>query len=324
MRLIIIYFLIAFGLAFVLAPLVLLFLRRIKAGQPILHYVDFHAAKSGTPTMGGFIFILPFAILTPFILNSGTKMSLIVVLCSLGFALIGFLDDIIKIKGKQNLGLRPYQKIIGQGGIALLVSIFYYLLNPEGRILIPFVNQFVDVGFFILPLAFFILIATTNSVNLTDGVDGLAASVSLFFLVFLSAIMMIISNTVNVPEVQTFVQLGAVLCGGLLCYLLFNTNKASVFMGDTGSLFLGALIATLSLFSFLGFFLLILGVMFVLSSVSVILQVIYFKFTKGKRIFLMTPFHHHLEKKGYKEAKIVFIYVAVTVIAGLVCLATLL
>lgn len=324
MQLAIIYFLISFAVALLLAPVILYLLRRLKAGQTILHYVDFHASKGGTPTMGGFIFILPLLILAPFILNASTKMSLIALLCAVGYALIGFLDDFIKIKGKQNLGLRAYQKIIGQGGVALVVSIFYYMANPEGRILIPLINQFVDIGFFILPFAFFALIATTNSVNLTDGIDGLAASVSLFFLLFLSAIMMILSKSTNVPEVQALVQLSAVVCGGVLCYLLFNTNKASVFMGDTGSLFLGAFIATISLFSFTGFFILILGVMFVLSSVTVILQVVYFKLTKGKRVLLMAPFHHHLEKKGWKEAKVVFVYVAVTIIAGMVCVATML
>jgi len=321
-------FLIAFFAAAVLAPIVLKVLRRLRAGQTILHYVDFHKSKSGTATMGGFIFILPLVAIVPFILGKDTPMSLIVVLASLGFAVLGFLDDFIKIRGGRNLGLRAYQKIIGQGGIALLVSIFYTMTNPEGRIFIPFANIFVDLGLWIAPLVFIGLIATTNSVNLTDGIDGLAGSVTFIYLAFISAIMLIFARLNQVPEVQTLVQIAAIAGGALLCFLLLNSNKASVFMGDTGSLYLGSLIALLSFFSFMGLFLIILGVMFVVSSASDILQVAYFKWTKrrtgvGKRIFLMAPFHHHLEKKGWAEAKIVALYSIVTILVGVICVLSL-
>jgi phospho-N-acetylmuramoyl-pentapeptide-transferase len=324
-----ILFLIAFFVALVIAPIVLWVLRRVRAGQVILHYVDFHKKKSGTATMGGFVFILPLIIIAPFILNANTPMSFIVVIASLGYAVLGFLDDFIKVRGGKNLGLRAYQKIIGQGGIALLVSIFYYMTNPEGRIFVPFANTFIDIGLWIAPLIFIGLIAATNSVNLTDGIDGLAGSVTFIYLVFLSAIVLQFAQLNQVPEAQTFVQVGAVACGALLCFLLLNSNKASIFMGDTGSLYLGSLIALLSFFSFLGLFIIVLGVMFVVSSVSDILQVAYFKWTKrktgeGKRIFLMAPFHHHLEKKGWAEGKIVALYSIVTILAGVVCVVSLL
>jgi len=323
-----ILFLIAFFVTLLFAPIILKVLRRMRAGQTILHYVDFHQKKSGTATMGGFIFILPLVVMAPFIIGTDTPMSFIIILASLGYAILGFLDDFIKVRAGKNLGLRAYQKIIGQGGIAVLVSIFYYMTNPEGRIFIPFANVFIDIGFWIAPLIFIGLIAATNSVNLTDGIDGLAGSVTLVYLGFLSAVMLLLARQNLVPEVQAFTQIASVTCGALLCFLLLNSNKASVFMGDTGSLYLGSLIALLSFFSFMGLFLIVLGVMFVLSSVSDILQVAYFKWTKrktgtGKRIFLMAPFHHHLEKRGWAEAKIVALYSIVTALVGVVCVVSL-
>jgi len=314
MKEIIYYFLGSFAIALILAPLLIRLLRKLKAGQEILHYVDFHSQKSGTPTMGGVIFILPLVILTPIFVRGSHPLALIIILASVGFALLGFLDDFIKVKTKKNLGLRAYQKIIGQGGIAVLVAIFYTILNPEGRILIPFFNVFWDMGFFIAPLVFLVMIATTNAVNLTDGIDGLAASVSLIFLLFLGIFINV--APITLPEHRQFMLLISITIGSLFAFLLFNSNRASVFMGDMGSLFLGSMIAALSVFSFLGFFILVLGVMFVWSTLSVIIQVAFFRITKGKRVFKMTPFHHHLEKSGWAEARIVALYIAITVIMG--------
>lgn len=319
----VIYFLAAFAAALIVSPFVFWVLRKKRAGQTVLHYVEWHKTKTGTPTMGGFIFIIPMVIVSGIILRKNTPLSLIIILSSFGYAILGFLDDFIKIKSKRNLGLRAYQKIIGQGGIAILVSVFYFLANPDGRIFIPFFNIFADFGWTILPLTFIIMIATTNSVNLTDGVDGLAGSVSFLYFIFLGILMFLVSKLAPVPELSQFMIILAVTCGGLLCFLLFNTNKAKVFMGDTGSLYLGSLIATLSVFSFLGFYLLILGIMFVVSAISDIIQVAYFKKTKGKRVFLMAPFHHHLEKKGWTEAKIVLLYCVITILAGMICIVTL-
>lgn len=324
MQQIIIYALVSFTIAFIVAPFAIRLLRRLKAGQEILHYVDFHAQKKGTPTMGGIIFILPLVILAPIFVRISTPFSLVVLLSALGYAWLGFLDDYIKVRTKNNLGLRAYQKIIGQGGIALLVAIFYFLANPEGRMLLPFFNIYFDIGWGILPLTFIVLVATTNSVNLTDGIDGLASWVSLLFLVFFMTIAVQVSGISNLPELQEFMKLSAIIVGGLLAFLIFNTNKASVFMGDTGSLFLGGIIATLAVFSFMSLFIIFLGAMFVVSAASVIIQVLYFKKTGGKRVFLMTPYHHHLEKKGLTEAKIVFIYGAVTVLMGSVLLLSFL
>lgn len=308
--------LISFVMAIVTGLVLIPWLQRIKAGQSILKYVDMHAAKAGTPTMGGLIFILPVILITSIFISWDTPLCLIVVVASCGYGIIGFLDDFLKIKHHQNLGLRPYQKIIGQLGIAVLVATFYLRSNPAGEIWVPFLNVFWQIGGVgIFALTLLILIATTNAVNLTDGLDGLAGTTSLIYLLFIYAI---IALTDIGDEITAVGNLIAVAVGGLLGYLVFNTKKASVFMGDTGSLFLGGFIAMISLFTGLGFTLMFLGIVFVWSALSTILQVGCYKLTKGKRIFRMAPFHHHLEKRGMHESKIVAVYAVVTIIMGIV------
>ena len=310
--------LLAFGLAFVCGLLLIPLLQRLKAGQSILKYVDMHAAKSGTPTIGGLIFIIPITFMAIIFVGWDTPLSLIIVVGSFAYAVVGFLDDFLKIKHHQNLGLRAYQKIIGQIGIALLIAFFYMRCNPSGEIWVPFLNvfwQLGSVGIFLLTLL--ILVATTNAVNLTDGLDGLAGMTSLIYLCFFYALLLL---TDLGDEVQTIGRIVAIAIGSLMAYLLFNTKRASVFMGDTGSLFLGALIAMTSLFSGLGLVIVILGGVFVWSALSTIIQVGFFKITKGKRVFRMAPFHHHLEKGGMQESKIVYIYTVVTILLGVILL----
>lgn len=308
--------LIAFVMSVVAGLFLIPWLRRLKAGQSILKYVDMHATKAGTPTMGGLIFILPIVLISAVFIGWDTPLSLIIVVASCGYGIVGFLDDFLKIKHHQNLGLRAYQKIIGQFGIALLVAFFYLRINPTGEIWVPFLNVFWQIGGVgIFALTLLVLIATTNAVNLTDGLDGLAGTTSLIYLLFIYAL---IALTDIGDEVTTVGNLIAVSIGGLLGYLLFNTKSASVFMGDTGSLFLGGWIAMISLFTGLGFALLFLGIVFVWSALSTMLQVGWFKITKGKRIFRMAPFHHHLEKCGLQEPKIVAVYSVITVIMGIV------
>ena len=320
MKQILAFFLISFAVALVVTPIVIYVLKRFKAKQEILKYVDWHKSKSGTPTMGGWIFIIPVILLSGFVLTPQTPLSNIAVIAALCYGILGFLDDYLKVKRADNLGLRAYQKFIGQGGIAILVAVFYFMANPDGRIFIPFFNVTWDIGFWIMPLTVLVLVATTKSVNLTDGVDGLAGGVSLFYLVSLGLIIALVSRFIHVEESYTISTIAAIVCGALVCYLLFNSNKAKVFMGDTGSLFLGGIIATLSMFSMMGFFIPVLGVMFVLSAVSDIIQVAYFKLTKGKRVFLMAPYHHHLEKKGWAEARIVWLYCTITILVGTACI----
>lgn len=308
--------LISFVMAVANGLILIPWLRRLKAGQSILKYVDMHVAKSGTPTMGGLIFILPIVLISIVFIGWDTPLSLIIIVASCSYGIVGFLDDFLKIKHHQNLGLRAYQKIIGQLGIAFLVAVFYLRINPTGEIWVPFLNVFWQiggVGIFILTLL--ILIATTNAVNLTDGLDGLAGTTSLIYLLF---IYTLIALTDIGDEVSAVGNIIAASVGSLLGYLLFNTKSASVFMGDTGSLFLGGLIAMISLFTGLGFALIFLGIVFVWSALSTILQVGWFKMTKGKRIFRMAPFHHHLEKCGMHESKIVAVYAVVTIVMGIV------
>ncbi len=308
--LVLLSFVLALLCGFIFVPL----LRRLKAGQSILRYVELHATKSGTPTMGGLIFIVPIIGVAVVLVDWQTPLSIMLLVASLGYGLVGFLDDFLKIKHHQNLGLRAYQKIIGQLGIALLVAWFYTRSNPTGEIWVPFVNCFWQIGGVgIFALTLLILVATTNAVNLTDGLDGLAGSTSLVYFLFLYALLLL---TDWGDEAVTLGHIVAITVGSLAAYLLFNTKKASVFMGDTGSLFLGGLVAMASLFAGMGLVIIVLGIMFVWSALSTMLQVAYFKITKGKRIFRMAPFHHHLEQKGWQEPKIVALYVTVTALMG--------
>lgn len=315
--LVLLSFVLALLCGFIFVPL----LRRLKAGQSILRYVELHATKSGTPTMGGLIFIVPIIGVAVVLVDWQTPLSIMLLVASLGYGLVGFLDDFLKIKHHQNLGLRAYQKIIGQSGIALLVAWFYTRSNPTGEIWVPFVNCFWQIGGVgIFALTLLILVATTNAVNLTDGLDGLAGSTSLIYFLFLYALLLL---TDWGDEAVTLGHIVAIIVGSLAAYLLFNTKKASVFMGDTGSLFLGGLVAMASLFAGMGLVIVVLGIMFVWSALSTMLQVAYFKITKGKRIFRMAPFHHHLEQKGWQEPKIVALYVTVTALMGVALVLSL-
>lgn len=293
--------------------------KRINAGQPILKYVEEHKQKNGTPTMGGLFFIIPTAIIYIIFVGVKERVGIVALSICLAFMLVGFLDDFIKIKFKKNEGLKPYQKIVFQFGIALTSGLFCYF-NGITFFNLPFANFSIDLGIWTIFVVGIIFIAITNSVNLTDGMDGLAGSVSIFYLLFIAVIVYIqssffVQSYSNFSEVNTLVKLCVCFVGGILGFLVYNYNKASVFMGDTGSLALGGLLGAISIFSGNSFLIPILGVTFVFSAISVIIQVLYFKKTK-KRIFLMAPFHHHLQMKGLSEGKISFLYSLVTVIIG--------
>ena len=309
-------------LALILGAVLLPLLKKIGIGQPILKYVEIHKVKSGTPTMGGLFFIIPCSIC--YLIFFGIKKRLALVGLAIGFAfmLVGITDDFIKVKLKTNEGLKPYQKIIFQTAIAVVTGIFCYV-NKITQIFIPFTKNQIDIGFLIIPLVAFVFIAIVNCVNLTDGLDGLAGSVSfcyvlwIFLLIF--AQLSFSTTYASAEEREGILGLCSCLMGGLLGFLAFNQNKAKVFMGDTGSLSLGGLIGAISIFSGNTFIIPILGFTFVMSGVSVIIQVLYFKKTK-KRIFLMAPIHHHFQQKGLTETQISYIYSLVTCIIGAGCL----
>jgi len=318
-------FLISFIFSIVLMPIIIKFFQRKNVSQTILGYVENHKDKNGTTTMGGVIFILITLVLAFFFLRFDLEW-FIVLIVSIFFGLLGFMDDFIKIKYKQNLGLRAYQKIIGQVGLSLIFAIFiYFFSSQKGNIFIPFSKTQIDIGFWIIPLIMLTIIATTNSVNLTDGLDGLAGGVSFVYLIFFSIITLVVSNSIYqagyvgklTENIQNISILSALLMGAILGFLMFNTSKAKIFMGDVGSLMLGGYISASACLIGQQFLILILGFCFVFSAISVIMQVVYFKFTK-KRIFKMSPFHHHLQMNGLSEPKIVAIYSAVTICLGVV------
>ena len=230
----------------------------------------------------------------------------------------GFLDDFIKIKFRQNEGLKPYQKIVFQVFIGLIAGGFAYK-NGLTDAYLPFTKEQIDLGWLAVPLVALVFIALTNCVNLTDGLDGLASSSVLGYLAPFTLLLFLQRGQaayLSSAEYDSVLLLNFALAGSLAGFLFFNTNKASVFMGDTGSLALGGFLAAQAAFTGNIFYVPIFGVMFVVSGVSVILQVLHYKRTK-KRIFLMAPYHHHLQHKGISECKISYIYMAVTLSVGL-------
>lgn len=288
-------------------------LRKFRAGQNILSYVVEHKGKSGTPTMGGVAFICS-AIATTLIFAEELDRTLIVSLVIGGaYMIIGLLDDGLKLKNKQNLGLSALQKLIFQIAVALLASI-YAIKSGTTQINIPFLNFPLELGYWIFPLGVFVFLATVNCVNLTDGLDGLAGGSCVPVFLFFGTLL-------GIQENITLSLLSFSLAAALLGYLCFNSYPASVFMGDTGSLALGGFISCIALFSGNLLYIATVGVVFVLSGLSVILQVCYFKLTKGKRIFKMTPIHHHFQQCGFSETKIAYVYFVATLILALVNLA---
>lgn len=304
--------LVAFGLSFVLCKLLIPLLKRLKAGQNILGYVKEHRNKGGTPTMGGFAFILSAACAALFFGPRDRVLSIAIVI-GLAYLLVGFLDDFIKIRSGRNEGLKPYQKIVFQTAIALMVALFCSR-NGFTKVYLPFLSGTFDLGWWFFPLCVFVFLATVNCVNLTDGLDGLAGGVCEGYFLCLGVMIVLREQNAGLAT------LCFCLCGAIAAYLVFNTAKASVFMGDTGSLALGGLVAAISIFSGNLFYIPLLGICFVLSGISVMVQVIYYKATHGKRVFLMAPLHHHFQEKGHAESKIAYCYALVTMLVGLVCI----
>ena len=320
-------FLLTFLISVVLAPFVIKLAKKVGAKQEILEYVTAHKSKQGTPTMGGLIFVLPTILVSLALCNGQATMMLVALGVFAGYSLLGFLDDFIKVHTHKNLGLRAYQKIIGQLGIAVIIGFYMYFYSPIGATLfVPFYGS-IDIDWWIIPFAIFVFLAMTNATNLTDGLDGLAGSTSFVMLVCFTAIILITGNVMLnnggslglINEFENLALLGACSAGGVLAFLCFNSYPARVFMGDTGSLGLGGLITCLAVFSGWTLLLPLMCVVFVVSAVSVIVQVLHYKRTK-KRIFLMAPLHHHFEKKGVFETKIVAIYTIITAFCGILCI----
>ena len=312
-----------FLLAILLAPWILPWLRRLKCSQSILEIgPSWHKeTKQGTPTIGGLIFIIP-TVLVSLVLGFGEMLrGDLRLMLVLGFTvlcgLVGFLDDYIKVVKKRNQGLTVWQKTLPlMICIALFLGTLYVNGIIDDTIFIPFINIRLPLWYFYFVVMIPVLFFFVNSVNLTDGLDGLVTGVSLPYTISFIAIGFLM-QAVNNTGITVF---AAALTGGLAAFLIYNFHPAKVFMGDTGSLFLGAAIVGLAMAYDMPYFILIGGIMFLIEGASVVLQVGFYKLTHGKRIFKMTPIHHHFEMCKWSEVKIVAIFTAVSAIGCLVAL----
>lgn len=270
-----------------------------------------HLSKKGTPTMGG-IAIIAGVTIGLLIGKIFTLDTLMIIITMLLFGLIGFIDDYEKIAKKNNLGMTPKQKIALQLLFSLLIALYMMIFKDDGTlILIPFIKKYIDFGIFFIPFVIFVELAMSNAVNLTDGLDGLASSVTLVFSIILIAIGISKQDKILVVA-------GASTAGALVGFLYFNWSPAKIFMGDTGSMALGGLLSAVAIVTKMELLLPIIGIIYVLEALSVILQVTYFKKTGGKRLFRMSPLHHHFELGGMSEKKISFLFSFITLIFGVI------
>ena len=287
-------------------------LRALKAGQSIREIgPTWHNSKAGTPMMGGLMFIGAVVICLLVCMPMMEEYTVFyVLLLSLCFGLVGFLDDFCKIKFKRNLGLTSLQKALLQMAVSAL---YLYLLYKEGSLTSDIYIPFLDETFYIHPLAYiffamFVMVGCVNAVNLTDGVDGLCGSVTVPVMMFFTVVAVAMGR-------YDLALLPAVLTGGLVAYLFYNWHPAKVFMGDTGSLFLGGAVCAMAFALDIPLILILIGIVYIMETLSVILQVAFFKLTGGKRLFKMSPIQHHFEMCGWKEEKIVTVFSAVSLIA---------
>ena len=290
-------------------------LKRLKIGQTVREDGPAaHLKKNGTPTMGGVLILLGVSVTTLIFLKDYPGTAPILFL-TVGFGLIGFLDDYIKVLCRRSMGLTPLQKLTGQIGVTALFA--WYLLHYTDVSLamrVPFFpDRYLDFGVWNLPILFFIVLGTVNGVNFTDGLDGLAGSVTLMVTVFFTA--------VAIGERSGIEPVTCAVAGALLGFLLFNVYPAAVFMGDTGSLALGGFVAACGYLLQMPLYIALVGAVYLAEVLSVILQVAYFKASGGRRLFKMAPLHHHFELCGWSETRIAAVF---TIITALMCLVGLL
>mgnify|MGYP000429976073 FL=1 len=307
---------IAFVISAALAPVVIPFLRKLKVGQTERKELESHQKKMGTPTMGGII-ILAAVIVTSLIYIKDYPKIVPILFLTVGFGIIGFLDDYLKVVLRRSDGLLAWQKMILQIVVTAVFAV--YMIKVSGvslEMLIPFSGgKYLDLGWVAVPLLFFAVIGTVNGVNFTDGLDGLASSVTVMVATFFSVVAV---GTQSGIEPITCAVVGA-----LLGFLLFNVYPASIFMGDTGSLALGGFVAGTAYMLQMPLFILIVGFIYLIEVLSVIIQVTYFKKTGGKRIFRMAPIHHHFELGGWSETKVVAVFSITTAILCMIALLAL-
>ena len=307
--------LVSFLLTLAFGRFVIPMLRALHAGQSIREVgPQWHNSKAGTPTMGGIMFIAAILLCTvgfgwKSMVENGDYTHLYVLGLALCYGLVGFADDFVKVKLKRNHGRTASQKFLLQLVVAV---IFLFVLKKSGDLscdlYIPFWNLDLEIPTAVYMIfAAFVIVGCVNAVNLTDGVDGLSSSVTIPVMVFFAATAYIYGRT-------TLALLPATVAGGLAAFLCYNFHPAKVFMGDTGSLFLGGMVCGMAFALDMPLILILVGIIYICETLSVILQVTYFKLTHGKRIFKMTPIHHHFELCGWKEEKIVFVFTAITLV----------
>ena len=307
---------IAFAISAILGPIVIPFLRKLKIGQTERKELESHQKKMGTPTMGGIIILASIILTSLFYIKDQPKI-IPILFMTVGFGAIGFLDDYLKVVLRRSDGLLAWQKMILQ--IIVTTVFVVYMLNYTDvslTMLLPFSGgKYWNIGWAAVPLMYFVVIGTVNGVNFTDGLDGLASSVTIMVATFFSVV-----------AIGTNAGVSAITCavvGALLGFLLFNVYPASVFMGDTGSLALGGFVAATAYMMQMPLFILLVGFIYLVEVLSVIIQVTYFKKTGGKRIFRMAPIHHHFELGGWSETRVVAVFSIVTAMLCLVALLAL-
>lgn len=307
----------AFAVSAVLGPVIIPFLRKLKFGQTVRDDgPQSHLKKNGTPTMGGVIFLISVIAVSCLYMKDYPQI-IPILFVTVGFGVIGFLDDYIKIVLKRSEGLTPSQKMFGQILVTAVFAVYMYKYSGISmEMILPFFpGKTLDLGIFTIPVMFLAVIGTVNGVNFTDGLDGLATSVTIMVAVFFGVVALGVGSATW--------PITAIVIGALLGFLLFNVYPASVFMGDTGSLALGGFVAATAYMLQMPIFILIVGLIYWIEILSVILQVGYFKLSHGKRIFRMAPIHHHFELGGWSETRVVAVFTIVTAILCLIGLMAL-
>ena len=315
---VIIPLLLAFAISVILSPIIIPFLRKLKIGQTErTEGVQSHLKKAGTPTMGGLIILISILVTSLFFVGKYPNI-IPVLFLTLGFGIIGFLDDYLKVVLRRSDGLLPKQKMLGQI-IVTTIFLVYILVKDDSLLgmLIPFSGgKYWECKFITIPLVYFVVIGTVNGVNFTDGLDGLATGVTTMVAVFFTVVSIAFKGGIE--------PVTAAVTGALLGFLLFNVHPAQVFMGDTGSLALGGFVAGCAYMLKMPWIIVIVGMIYLIEVLSVMIQVTYFKKTGGKRFFKMAPIHHHFELCGWSETRVVAVFTVVTpllFVAGLMIIS---
>lgn len=296
---------IAFAVVAVLGPIVIPGLKRLKVGQTEREELH-HESKNGTPTMGGLMILIAVGIASiPFTFHAPRMVPVLVL--TLGFGIIGFLDDYLKVVLRRSDGLLAWQKMLLEIVVTTIFAVYIIFFSDISLMLrIPFTGTFIDIGWVAIPILYFAVIGTVNGVNFTDGLDGLSSSVTLPIAIFFAAASLMIGGEAS--------PMAGAVAGALMGFLLYNAYPAKVFMGDTGSLALGGFVAGMAYVLQMPIFIPIVGAIYAIEVISVILQVLYFKATHGKRLFRMAPIHHHFEKGGWSEPRIVAVFMVITIL----------